>query len=40
MNKIISAQDRVFMAVVGPFRLWQNRVNFQNAEWKRIFPEI
>ena len=33
MNKTISTQDRVF-------RLWQNRINFQNAEWKHILHKL
>ena len=39
MNKIISTQDRVFMAVLGP-SVCGKTVNFQNAEWKHILPKI
>ena len=39
MNKIISTQDRVFMAVLGP-SVCGKTDNFQNAEWKHILPKL
>ena len=40
MNKIISTQDRVFMAVVGPSSCGKTEFFFQNVDWKYILSKI
>ena len=40
MNKIISTQDRVFMAVVGPSGCGKTELIFRNVKWKHILPKI